>query len=487
MKHSLALALAGLVTGLAANSSIAEQGAIPPQTPDQENRFPDTTPRKDPGNPAGSKRDYQSTPNSGLTDSRLGQTDSEKEMWERLGTTQKANEIIGSRVRTKGADLKSESYGKVEDLAIDLESGRVLEVIVATGGWFSGGTRHLSFPPSSLLRSPSATGFDLNYDTEKLKGAPAFDVNKWDESVAPERVVENYQYYDILPYWTANPERSHRLDNAARNEADRNGTNRTLRSESDRVDRTQKDRPYAKDNTSREGEYDNKNPLLQASAESHRMGRLDRVSRIIGMSVQNNQDEKLGKIDNMLIDLHAGRIVHVVVSTGGFLGIADELSLVPPSAFKFSSDRDSLRLDTTKDRLSRSPHFNGQSWPDVNDPAYVGGVYNSYNVRPYFETNALPDNTARNVRERGNKSLTPLDQGNNESDIAVSRRIRKEILATENLSVNARNVKIITTNGHVTLKGPVASEYELKTIAEIAFNAAQSGNVDNQLEIQNRR
>ena len=49
--------------------------------------------------------------------------------------------------------------------------------------------------------------------------------------------------------------------------------------------------------------------------------------------------------------------------------------------------------------------------------------------------------------------------------------------------MNAKNVKIVTMNGHVTLRGPVNSVDEKTRIAEIANRIAQSGNVDNQLEV----
>jgi osmotically-inducible protein OsmY len=64
----------------------------------------------------------------------------------------------------------------------------------------------------------------------------------------------------------------------------------------------------------------------------------------------------------------------------------------------------------------------------------------------------------------------------------ITAQIRKEIIAAKDLSVDARNVKIITIDGHVTLRGPVNSVDEKHQIAEIANQIAGAGNVDNQLE-----
>jgi osmotically-inducible protein OsmY len=136
--------------------------------------------------------------------------------------------------------------------------------------------------------------------------------------------------------------------------------------------------------------------------------------------------------------------------------------------------------------LSGAPHFKADKWPDLGQPSYADGVYRAYRLEPYFTTNVTTeaDNTARNVRDRDSGTLTPLDQGNGKSDVETTAQIRKEIRAGKNMSVNARNVKIITKNGQVTLRGPVNSAEEKRLIGEIADRIASSGNVDNQLEVK---
>jgi putative membrane protein len=95
-----------------------------------------------------------------------------------------------------------------------------------------------------------------------------------------------------------------------------------------------------------------------------------------------------------------------------------------------------------------------------------------------------PDNTARNVRDRDSRTLTPLDQGSSKSDTEITAQIRKEIIATENMSVNARNVKIITQNGKVTLRGPVETAKEKSVIGDIASRVVRSENVVSELEVK---
>ncbi|MBC7854639.1 MAG: BON domain-containing protein, partial [Pirellulaceae bacterium] len=66
---------------------------------------------------------------------------------------------------------------------------------------------------------------------------------------------------------------------------------------------------------------------------------------------------------------------------------------------------------------------------------------------------------------------------------SITADIRKQILAHEDMSINARNVKIITADGKVTLRGPVNSPSERDIIEKIARDVAGKDNVDNQLEV----
>jgi hyperosmotically inducible protein len=94
------------------------------------------------------------------------------------------------------------------------------------------------------------------------------------------------------------------------------------------------------------------------------------------------------------------------------------------------------------------------------------------------------ENTERNVRDRGDTTLTPEDQKETESDVKITADIRKAVVADDSLSVNAHNVKIITRNGVVTLRGPVESEAESLKLGLIAKQTAGVTQVDNQLEIK---
>ena len=94
------------------------------------------------------------------------------------------------------------------------------------------------------------------------------------------------------------------------------------------------------------------------------------------------------------------------------------------------------------------------------------------------------DNTGRNVRDRDESARTPTDQGGSEADRNITAHIRKEIVGNDGLSTNAHNVKIITTDGVVTLRGPVKSPQEKATVAAAAQRAPGVKRVEQQLEIE---
>lgn len=98
---------------------------------------------------------------------------------------------------------------------------------------------------------------------------------------------------------------------------------------------------------------------------------------------------------------------------------------------------------------------------------------------------AAADNTRVNERDRGGATLTPMDQGESEADRMLVQRIRKAVIADDSLSMTAKNVKIITRDGQVTLRGAVNNARENATLEKLAGAAAGPTRVTNQLEVSN--
>src|SRR5580698_11436832 len=103
---------------------------------------------------------------------------------------------------------------------------------------------------------------------------------------------------------------------------------------------------------------------------------------------------------------------------------------------------------------------------------------------PSTQASPAPDNTKVNERDRSQNEPTADQQKDNRSDRDITQQIRQSIMKDKSLSTYAHNVKIITQNGQVTLKGPVRSEEEKRAVEAKANEIAGEGKVTNQLAIK---
>ena len=94
------------------------------------------------------------------------------------------------------------------------------------------------------------------------------------------------------------------------------------------------------------------------------------------------------------------------------------------------------------------------------------------------------DNSAKNERDASGDTKTSGDQSNKPEDIKITAAIRRAIVADDSLTMTATNVKIITADGIVTLRGPVKTADEKMKIAQIAQKEAGKMKIDNQLEVK---
>jgi sporulation protein YlmC with PRC-barrel domain len=123
------------------------------------------------------------------------QRDSRKyrERWYQRGTVwQKASDLTGKDCH----NMQNEDIGRVSDLLIDPDHGRILYGILASGG------NRYAIPWSALNLSTDGKKFQVNITKEQLKNAPTFTDDRW-PNVSDERwAVEVHRYYNVQPYWT---------------------------------------------------------------------------------------------------------------------------------------------------------------------------------------------------------------------------------------------------------------------------------------------
>ena len=97
---------------------------------------------------------------------------------------------------------------------------------------------------------------------------------------------------------------------------------------------------------------------------------------------------------------------------------------------------------------------------------------------------AKPDNTATNERDRSGETKTSGDQSNSSADSKTTQAIRQALMKDGELSMTAKNIKVITANGHVTLRGPVKTAQEKAKIDQLAKSAAGGAHIDDQLDVK---
>jgi osmotically-inducible protein OsmY len=95
------------------------------------------------------------------------------------------------------------------------------------------------------------------------------------------------------------------------------------------------------------------------------------------------------------------------------------------------------------------------------------------------------DNTEKNGRDKDDKTLTPMDQSNDEVDRKITQSIRSNLMKSDSLSTYAKNVKIVTIHGVVTLRGPVESAQEKSDVAAVAKKIDGVQDLHNELEVAN--
>ncbi len=208
-----------------------------------------------------------------------------------------------------------------------------------------------------------------------------------------------------------------------------------------------------------------------------------RASQVIGLNVKNAGDETIGEVQDLVLDMKSGEILAVVISSGGFLGIADTLSSVPVSVLRYDANTKAFKTKLTKEQLGKAPQFKSKAWPDYGD------AVNTEKLRSYRDSIGgdvtAPDNTAQNEKPKNKDIMIPTDQGNSEKDIQITKDIRAAIVSSD-LSFNAKNIKIITRDEKVFLKGVVETSAEHESILDIARNHANATKISDQLETKSK-
>lgn len=106
---------------------------------------------------------------------------------------------------------------------------------------------------------------------------------------------------------------------------------------------------------------------------------------VIGSKVVNQQNEDLGKIEDLVLDADAGRIAYAVLSFGGFLGMGDKYFAIPWEAFSFNLSDRYATLNLDRRLLENAPGFDKDNWPNMADATWGTQIFKHYGYRPYWD------------------------------------------------------------------------------------------------------
>lgn len=208
-----------------------------------------------------------------------------------------------------------------------------------------------------------------------------------------------------------------------------------------------------------------------------------RASQVIGLNVKNSSGETIGDVEDLVLDMKEGKIIAAIISSGGFLGIADTLSAVPVTALRYDETSKAFKTSLTKEQLGKAPQFKKDAWPNYSDATSIEAL------RSYRDSIGgdvtQPDNSAQNEKEIRNNAVDPTDQGNSDKDVQITKDIRQGIMNSE-MSFNAKNIKIITRDEHVNLKGVVESHAEHQAILKIARTHANTDKITDTLTVNTK-
>ncbi len=103
---------------------------------------------------------------------------------------------------------------------------------------------------------------------------------------------------------------------------------------------------------------------------------------LVGNDVYNQNDEDLGEIKEIMLDMRSGQVAYAVLSFGGFLGVGEKLFAVPWSALTLDTEHKRFVLNAEKEKLERAPGFDQDHWPDMADPEWAKDIHAYYGTEP---------------------------------------------------------------------------------------------------------
>lgn len=335
---------------------------------------------------------------------------------EKLHPEQSFTELAGRQVW----NYQNEMLGRIKFITADLENARLVEVVIASGGFFGLGGKLTSAPPRAFKLDETQQVMRLDMSKERFEATPAFKTSNPAAYSDKARVAAVIRHHGLQPWFY--------LD----------------------------------------GQVGGKN------AEILHLGHVERTDRILGLPIKSPQGQYLGQVGGLQMDLPKGQIVHVVDDTQAMGDNGNYI--LQPRALRYNAKHNGLILNENLKTLKGEPHLQwvGSSRQSFREESFVNRK---------VQADQGP-NSRQNAQASIDSKATAMKQGANFRDVQKTSLINQRIQSDPRLSTNAKNVEVITLNAQTTLWGHVNSDADRRKIGEIAMKAGRPENVSNQLEVR---
>jgi hypothetical protein len=106
---------------------------------------------------------------------------------------------------------------------------------------------------------------------------------------------------------------------------------------------------------------------------------------LVANPIFNLQNESLGKVYDIMLNMHTGRVAYVVLASGGYMGMGERLIPIPWDAMVLDTLKNRLTLDVNADQLERAPSFQCGNWLNMADQIWANRVHTYYNTKLYLD------------------------------------------------------------------------------------------------------
>ncbi|MFU8818037.1 MAG: PRC-barrel domain-containing protein [Pseudomonadales bacterium] len=264
----------------------------------------------------------------------------EQEAYREKGKVKRVSELMGETVR----DAQGEDLGTIEDLALDLQQGRINYVALDTGEWMGLDERLVGIPVEELRAAPDDDGFMANISQREVETAQELPDENWPaQPTVAARDTRNDT--EFAPFEAEEP-RTHDDDHTMQ----RDPQTGTMQRDPQTTGTMQHDDPQT--GTMQRDPQAGVQPGMQ---------QIHRASELMGETVRDAQGQELGQIEDIAVDLQQGRINYVALDTNGLL--TERLVGVPVEALRRAPDDDGFIADISQQELEAARELPDENWP----------------------------------------------------------------------------------------------------------------------------